>query len=39
VPLAPEPNVMETVCTVEPVGSGLNCFLVGEPNALLVSVD
>jgi len=39
VPLAPFPKVILVVCVAAPVGVGLNCFLVGVPKALLVSVD
>jgi len=39
VALADDAKVTEVVCVAEPVGSGLNSFLVGEPNALEVSSD
>ena len=39
VPVTPLARVMAVVCVAAPVEISDNCFLVGEPNALLVSVD
>jgi hypothetical protein len=39
VPLTVVANVTDVFVSAEPDGVGLHCFLVGEPNALLVFVE